>query len=254
MVCFSNHENALRLACILNPHCKSTNSSCPEILRKALFRGGLTPETLDVLISGADGDSPKGDSAFASWDHDTFNRPPPISVTISKPHTVGPLSPDPSESYGPNNALLSSYARATYGRTNSFGAADTSITSPDNNEHYHDIPGSMPAKSPFPVNDKRTLLFTNLSDKTTHKDLTNIIRGGRVLDVYLRNDRSATVSFVEGASEFLAFAKKNDTYMHTKRVSLISQSTCLERNMSSTCIPHGFIIICTRMMPQLTLL
>lgn len=39
------------------------------------------------------------------------------------------------------------------------------------------------------------------------------------MDIFLRHDRSATISFVEGASEFLAYAKRNDIYLHMKRVS-----------------------------------
>jgi hypothetical protein len=70
----------------------------------------------------------------------------------------------------------------------------------------------------IPVHDQRTILVTNLSDRTTHKDLLSVIRGGRLLDIYLRHDRSATVSFVEGAAEFLSYAKRNDIYLYTKRV------------------------------------
>jgi hypothetical protein len=62
-----------------------------------------------------------------------------------------------------------------------------------------------------------------LSDHTTHKDLAGIIRGGRLLDIHLRNDRSATVSFVEGAADFLTYAKRNDIYLHTKRVSITNE-------------------------------
>ncbi|KAF7443689.1 hypothetical protein A1F99_117630 [Pyrenophora tritici-repentis] len=54
--------------------------------------------------------------------------------------------------------------------------------------------------------------------RTTHKDLASIVRGGRLLDIFLRNDRSATISFVEGAAEFLAYAKRNDIYLHMKRL------------------------------------
>jgi hypothetical protein len=69
------------------------------------------------------------------------------------------------------------------------------------------------------IQDRRTLLVTNLSDRTTHKDLAAVVRGGRLLEIYIRNDRSATISFVEGAAEFLAYVKRNDIYLHTKRVS-----------------------------------
>lgn len=73
-------------------------------------------------------------------------------------------------------------------------------------------------KAPFPHQDQRTLYFTNLPEKTTHSDLAEIIRGGRILDLYVRNDKTATVSFVEGAGDFLAYAKRRDLYLHTKRV------------------------------------
>ena len=53
-------------------------------------------------------------------------------------------------------------------------------------------------------------------------DIVRFLRGGTILDIYLRtNDRSASISFVEGtaAQQFIAHAKKNDVYIHGKRVS-----------------------------------
>lgn len=70
----------------------------------------------------------------------------------------------------------------------------------------------------IPLHDQRTIHIRNLPERTTHKDLVEIIRGGRLLDIYIRNDRTATVSFVEGAAEFLAYTKRNDIYLHTRRV------------------------------------
>ncbi|KAH0542860.1 hypothetical protein FGG08_002815 [Glutinoglossum americanum] len=70
-------------------------------------------------------------------------------------------------------------------------------------------------------NDQRTLLFTNLSDRTTHKDIVSVIRGGMLLDIYLRSaERTASVSFVDGsaAQEFFSHAKRRDIYIHGKRV------------------------------------
>jgi hypothetical protein len=83
------------------------------------------------------------------------------------------------------------------------------------NEHYQ----HTAHRERIHIQEGRTLLVTNLSDRTTHKDLATVVRGGRLLEIYIRNDRSATISFVEGASEFLAYAKRNDIYLHTKRVS-----------------------------------
>src|SRR5215470_10408591 len=62
----------------------------------------------------------------------------------------------------------------------------------------------------FPRHEKRTLYFAGLPVGTAHKDIVKVLRGGRILDIYLRKDRSATVSFIEGAQEFLKYAKRHD--------------------------------------------
>lgn len=64
---------------------------------------------------------------------------------------------------------------------------------------------------------RRTLYFTGLSDRTTYRDLLSVIKGGKLVSVGM-GERTATVSFVEGAAEFLAWAKRNDIYLQTKRV------------------------------------
>lgn len=72
-----------------------------------------------------------------------------------------------------------------------------------------------------PKQDRRTIIVKNLSDKATHKDIVGVIRGGSLLDVFLRpQEKSASVSFVEStaAEEFLAYVKRNDIYIHDRRV------------------------------------
>jgi len=101
---------------------------------------------------------------------------------------------------------------SSYNRVYSYGQQESSDGSPKEDDGYE-------SSHKVPVNDQRTVLVTNLSERTTHKDLASIIRGGRLLDVFLRNDRTATISFVEGAADFLAYAKRKDIYLHTKRVS-----------------------------------
>lgn len=69
--------------------------------------------------------------------------------------------------------------------------------------------------------EQRTILAKNLSDRSTHKDLAEIARGGLVLDIYLRtNERSASISFVEGAAaqNFMNYVKRKDIYIHGRRV------------------------------------
>lgn len=136
-----------------------------------------------------------------------------MNVTLTKPHAAD-LTPDPSDRIGNNGYLSQPH---NHDRSYSFGAADSGVTFGGKDEE----PSGSGTRQAFPHNDQRTILFTNLSDKTTHKDITDLVRGGRLLDVYLRNDRCATVSFVEGAADFMAYAKRNDLYLHTKRVSTI---------------------------------
>ncbi|KAF2457840.1 hypothetical protein BDY21DRAFT_285398 [Lineolata rhizophorae] len=111
-------------------------------------------------------------------------------------------------------------SRRSFQRAPSFGHRSSSVGSAD--KYDPSIAGSFhPRSKPvLPKNDQRTIIFSNLSDRTTHKDLVNVIRGGRILDLYLRNDRTAIVSFVEGAQDFVNFAKRNDFYLHAKRIEV----------------------------------
>ena len=68
------------------------------------------------------------------------------------------------------------------------------------------------------TNERRTLYLSGFSDRTTYRDLLSVIKGGKVLSVNMRSERSATVTFLDGAAEFLAWAKRNDIYLHAKRV------------------------------------
>ncbi|KAF2268030.1 hypothetical protein CC78DRAFT_34174 [Lojkania enalia] len=187
-----------------------------SLLRNALFRGGLTAETLETLLAGESGatheEPPQyNDNSAYTWE--TFVRPNPVPVTMTAPRS-NDASPD-SDSTAVHDGLQPPPQPHSYNRVYSFGHPDSSIDTPEKDE---DLQTSSHQR--VPLHDQRTLLFTNLSDRTTHKDLVEIIRGGRLLDIFLRNDRSATVSFVEGAPDFLAYAKRNDVYLHTKRLDI----------------------------------
>lgn len=72
--------------------------------------------------------------------------------------------------------------------------------------------------------EQRTLVAKNLSDRATHKDIVDVVRGGTVLDIFIRaNERSASISFVEGkdAQDFMSYVKRNDIYVLGKRVCLL---------------------------------
>ncbi|KAH8686684.1 hypothetical protein BGZ61DRAFT_478928 [Ilyonectria robusta] len=69
----------------------------------------------------------------------------------------------------------------------------------------------------------RTIHLCNLAEGVTHADITAAIRGGQLLDVYIKHrDRLASVSFVHGedAKAFYARARHYDLYIKNKRVEL----------------------------------
>lgn len=71
--------------------------------------------------------------------------------------------------------------------------------------------------------EQRTVALKGLSDRTTHKDIATVVRGGSLLDIFLRiRERAASVSFVDGsaAQEFLTHVKRHDLYILGKRVGI----------------------------------
>ena len=73
----------------------------------------------------------------------------------------------------------------------------------------------------FLRNTKRTIQLSNLPEATTHGDVTDAVKGGMLLDIFLRTqDRAASISFLDGnaANDFFRYAKRNDLYIRGKRV------------------------------------
>ncbi|KAL5396901.1 hypothetical protein PMIN03_004555 [Paraphaeosphaeria minitans] len=184
-----------------------------NLLKNALFRGGLTVETLDTLLAGegAARSQPKTYTTQSSSWEETSVRPQSVPVVISRPQLEDSPPTFHNMTLG-ESAVIPQNLSQPHHRVHSYGQLDSFDTSEKEEEDVRESANRVP------MHDQRTVLISNLSDRTTHKDLVGTIRGGRVLDIFLRNDRSATVSFVEGASDFLAYAKRNDIYLHTKRL------------------------------------
>lgn len=69
--------------------------------------------------------------------------------------------------------------------------------------------------------DKRSVRISGLPDNATLADVTSMVRGGQLLDVYLRHrDRAAVVAFLYGsdAAAFVNYGRRNDLYVNNKRV------------------------------------
>jgi len=183
-----------------------------DLLKSALFRGGLTNETLHTLLQGENGASNEEPSSYDYETQHTHARSQATPVAASTSARYPKESDYTSASHG-----LHPRPPASFRRVVSYGESESFTGDPDSPPDEYDDLNRGPAQR-IPLHDQRTVLITNLSERTTHKDLAGIVRGGRLLDIFLRNDRSATVSFIEGAADFLAYAKRNDIYLHMKRV------------------------------------
>ena len=100
----------------------------------------------------------------------------------------------------------------SYGTTNDDATFNDGDESLQENRTTTGFPASTDSHEP------RTLYFSGFSQHTTYRDLISVIKGGKLLNINMRSERSATVTFYEGASEFLAWAKRNDVYINSKRV------------------------------------
>ena len=146
-----------------------------------------------------------------------------------KPPTLSRQSGNTYGSYTGQHAVWSSKEHASprskpksslFGRKYSFGHDDTSYPSePDRDDASRVV--QRPERQQYARAEQRSIVAQNLSDRTTHKDLLQVIRGGTVLDIFLRNnERSASISFVEGsaAQDFMNYVRRSDIYIHGKRV------------------------------------
>ena len=134
-------------------------------------------------------------------------------------HAPAPFMPYPAVRSHPDIGRVKE--RIARDRQPSFSHDDTSFPSDvEKDEHYLTTPSFDKQQSTR--QEQRTILFKNLSDRTGHKDIVDVIRGGAVLDIYFRsNNKSASVSFVEGsaAQAWMNYVKRIEIYIHSKRVS-----------------------------------
>lgn len=175
-----------------------------------MFRGGLTSEALETLLEGEDR-ATVDDTTEYDHNQDTSSLEDTILIDSS---TAQYTRGSPSCDGITRQTLHPSTQSRPYAKQPVSYYMTESLDSHREGDDHDEEPAQR-----VPLHDQRTLLITGLSDRITHKDLAGVIRGGRLLDIFLRNDRSASISFVEGAAEFLSYAKRTDIYVHMKRVS-----------------------------------
>ncbi|KAJ4391424.1 hypothetical protein N0V93_005041 [Gnomoniopsis smithogilvyi] len=209
-------------------------------LRQNLLRGGVGEETIDLLSH---------DDATIEQEVPPATNPIPAEVndcgfTFEPPMDVYPRAPrGGSRSYGGHNLRSKSHnhhqrhgdhhlihtpevpdwAEADADEDDSTGDAGH-LGNPDN-QGFAEAAGSNHVNSrPFYERQcARSVLLSNLAEGTTHADITRAIRGGQLIDIYLRpHDRTAAVSFLLSADArgFLDHVRRHDLYIKQKRVDV----------------------------------
>ncbi|CZS90818.1 related to RNA binding protein Nrd1 [Rhynchosporium agropyri] len=199
-------------------------------LKRNLFRGGVVPETLAVLVGDDAGTDPIGGTSYLTLDDPIDSNSFFPESTDSVPQDTsgnGPKDRNANYTSGNGNGNGSNEP-GTNGYANGYSYNDDYDSSPDPRDHFYQAGPNNNSQSrnqrpQFEKFAKRTILLSNLPDGTTHAEITDVVRGGMLLDVYVRaNDRNANVSFLEesAAQDFFRYAKRHDLYIRGKRIEI----------------------------------
>ncbi|KAG7128229.1 hypothetical protein HYQ45_012042 [Verticillium longisporum] len=83
---------------------------------------------------------------------------------------------------------------------------------------------SRPRHAQYAKTAIRTVVLYDLAETTTHADITDVVRGGMLLEVLIKiHDRSAQISFLhaESAQAFYNHVRRHDLYIRQKRTNSV---------------------------------
>lgn len=217
-----------------------------ENLRRNLLTGGVAEGTLNFLCGNDDESASaqnRGQQTAQTSTIPTIHRAAgPAGLTSAqlshsypdRSHGHPSVQAGYGENYNPSLAAQFGEQRDWAEAPHSPDELSFSAETPIAVEHQHQArnasgnPGAACATADRPQRPQydrlatRTLLLSNLPEGTAHADIVAVVRGGILLDVYVRtNDRSATVSFLQAADakSFFEHVRRNDLYIKNKRVS-----------------------------------
>ena len=185
---------------------------------QTLIRGGNVPS---VIPDDPAADENNGHQMGEVGIHDQTTK---TGAVLSRPSDKlwGSGGLDWYSKFGCNDPQGYPKARGQFStRHNSYNQGDDISWDPDLDRDDGCLTDPRRERKHYAREEQRTIIVKNLSDRATHKDVAGFVRGGLVLDIYLRtNDRSASISFVEGlaAQKFMDHVKRNDIILHGKRV------------------------------------
>lgn len=169
-------------------------------LKESLLNGGLSQETLDILIYGSPPPSDlQNDGKACSGDFPECKENLPDSKT---------------------NPTHSHKHWGTYEEDDDDDEEGVLLASQDSDRDDYEI-SSRSSGSSIASTLQRTVLLRGLPERVTHKDLVGAVKGGALLHIYLRaRERMASISFVEetNAQDFMQHVKHHGVYVAGRRV------------------------------------
>ncbi|RAL11626.1 RNA-binding protein [Aspergillus homomorphus CBS 101889] len=168
-------------------------------LKNSLLEGGLSQETLDVLVCGPPTSRQTSGGRVANAVPKYRGRPRRAAVPRRRRSDECSDSDTVSEVHDDTTSL---------GSPTSDGKAD------------HDDSSRSEESSATPT-DQRTVMIRNLPDRVTYKDIVDAVKSGALVHIYLRaRERIASVSFVEEAAarSFLQHTTSQGLFVAGKRV------------------------------------
>ncbi|KAF4831040.1 Negative regulator of differentiation 1 [Colletotrichum siamense] len=193
-------------------------------LRRNLMRGGVTEDTLAVLTSD-ESQCQEDDQKPAGQIPDPSSGGAPDYVHKPCQKITAATRVPNSDCHGGQPSDRGSI-KQDWADTEVHEISESCISPTETNHQQgssHQDKDQKPSRLQFEKSTTRTVLITNLPDGTTHADVTAVIRGGQLLDIFLRtHDRSAQVSFLHSAEaqDFLEHVRRHDLYIKHKRVEV----------------------------------
>ncbi|TGO81215.1 hypothetical protein BPOR_1266g00010 [Botrytis porri] len=208
-----------------------------ELLRRRLIQAGVTEETLNGMLMKGNDENEAAQNAVSNVfaEHEdpdestTFmTQSPPLltqmdhghqAYTYGTPRTGRILASRPQE-YKSSQTHNFQYQETPSYNLHTSGHDHNNNTFDFETEDFSDVRSQGSSYEKYA---NRTVQLYNLPDGTTHADVCDVVRGGMLLDMYLRNhDHTAIVSFLEQsqAKEFFRHVKRNDLYIRLKRVDI----------------------------------
>ncbi|KAL2752566.1 hypothetical protein ACRALDRAFT_2068951, partial [Sodiomyces alcalophilus JCM 7366] len=207
-------------------------------LQQNLIKGGVTLETID-LLSGSDESTWDQPQPFAATSSTARNENVAVDNGTQSPSAFFQTSQNPQHHGQYLGQPVAQTVAANHHNEGQYNRCQTHThkrwpeprpdPSQDNEPLEMETQGVTGRDAGFPSRTQyervatRTVLLYNLPEGTTHADITSAVRGGQLLDIFLRaHDRSAQVSFLKSADAkaFYDHVRRHDLYIRHRRVNI----------------------------------